>query len=145
MQEIIAGLDAEIAHLQRARSLIAQLTSVGNDRLAANPISSTQAAKRRVLSLEARKRVAAAQRLRWAKQKSAKKSSSSKKEARSAQGRKTPAKAANGAKESAKNTIRVTHVPAKTRSERKPRTPRKAAVTHALSSRAEVVAVNKSK
>jgi hypothetical protein len=142
-QAIIAALDAEIARLQRARSLIAQLTPVENDPRAANRISPSQPAKRRVLSPEARQRIAAAQRRRWAKHKSGRQAGPLKKTTTSVPGRKTSANAANNAKKSAKQTVQVTRVPAKTRSERKPRTLKKAAATHALSSRAEVTAANK--
>jgi hypothetical protein len=142
-QEIIAALDAEIARLQRARSLISQLTPVENDPRAANRISPTQPAKRRVLSPEASRRIVAAQRRRWAKHKSAKKPGPLKKAAKSVQGRKVSAKAANNTKKSANKAVQVTKVPAKTRSERKPRTPKEGAARHALSSHAEVVAANK--
>jgi hypothetical protein len=49
---------------------------------------------------------------------------------------------AEGAK-SAK-AVQITKVPAETRSEKKPHIPEKAAIGNALSSRAEVAAVNKS-
>jgi hypothetical protein len=108
-------------------------------RVRANRIYPTQPAKRRVLSPEPSRRIVAAQRRRWAKHKSAKKPGPLKKAAKSVRGRKTSAKAAN----SANKTVQVTKVPAKTRSERKPRTPKEAAARHALSSHAEVVAANK--
>jgi hypothetical protein len=60
-QEILTALDAEIARLQQARGLIsrsAASTTIG-------------ASKKRTLSPDARKKIAAAQRKRWAKQKAA--------------------------------------------------------------------------
>ena len=72
-KEIITALDAEIVRLQHARSLI-----VGSGepkrrgRPAKSPPSTVPAPKKRRLSPEARKKIAAAQKKRWAKQKAAK-------------------------------------------------------------------------
>jgi hypothetical protein len=144
-QEIVTALDAEIARLQEARKLIAQVTSVEDGRRPTKARPAVQLTMRRVLSPEARKKIAAAQRRRWAKQKSAKKAAPLKKAAKTVQGRKAistkkaPAKAAK----TAKKTVHVKKIPSKTRSERKPRTAKKAVAANTLSSRAEVVAVNK--
>jgi len=60
---IVAGIDEEIARLQQVRSLLSGGgAGVGNGR---------RVAKKRVMSAEARERIAAAQRKRWAKQKKA--------------------------------------------------------------------------
>lgn len=61
LDNIIASLDAEIARLRQARAVLSKLTSE------AAPVR-----KRRKLSAAARKRIADAQRKRWAKQKAAK-------------------------------------------------------------------------
>jgi hypothetical protein len=72
-QEIITALDAEIARLQHARSLIA---ASGKPKRRGRPAksapSAVPASKKRKLSSEARKKIAAAQKKRWAKQKAAK-------------------------------------------------------------------------
>ena len=70
IENILAQIDSEIARLQQARKLLA---SIGD-----SPVSSTPSAKKsavkakrgrkRVLSAEARKRIADAQRKRWAAQ-----------------------------------------------------------------------------
>jgi hypothetical protein len=71
-QEIITALDAEIARLQEVRSFIAGSSNTrrrGRPPASASPVV---VSKRRKLSPEARKKIAAAQRKRWAKQKAAK-------------------------------------------------------------------------
>jgi hypothetical protein len=63
--EIISALDDEIARLQHARTLIAGLTTqkqIGRPLALASP-------KKRVISDEGRKRMADAQRKRWAARK----------------------------------------------------------------------------
>ncbi len=70
IDSIIAQIDAEIARLTQARALLANLGTVAP--AAAAPKAKTAKAKRRkkrVLSPEARKRIADAQRKRWAAQK----------------------------------------------------------------------------
>ena len=72
-QAIITALDAEIARLQRARSVIASSGEAKRPgRPAKSAPSTVPAAKKRKLSPEARKKIAAAQKKRWAKQKAAK-------------------------------------------------------------------------
>jgi hypothetical protein len=72
-QEIITALDAEIARLQHARSLItASAEPKRRGRPAKSAPSAVPAANRRKLSPEARKKIAAAQKKRWAKQRAAK-------------------------------------------------------------------------
>ena len=66
MKEVISGIDAEIALLQRVRELL-QGTSVGNGIKRRNGPR-----KRRRLSDEARAKIAAAQKARWAKFRKAK-------------------------------------------------------------------------
>ena len=109
-QEIITALDAEIARLQRARSVIA---GSGKPKRRGRPAKSTPSAilapKKRKLSPEARKKIAAAQKKRWAKQKAAK-------------------------------PVRTTKIPAKKQPEKRVRAVKKGTAQNALSSRSETVA-----
>jgi hypothetical protein len=73
IDSILAQIDAEIARLTQARTLLATLGTVAP----AAPKATKSPAKRRkkrVLSPEARKRIADAQRKRWAAQKAKSKS-----------------------------------------------------------------------
>jgi hypothetical protein len=68
IENILAQLDSEIARLSQARKLLA---SIGTTSTAAEPKARKAAAKakpkkKRVLSAEARKKIADAQRKRWA-------------------------------------------------------------------------------
>ncbi len=66
VNELAAEVDSEIAVLRQARSLLAgNSAGWGGRRL------STKPRKKRVMSAEARERIAAAQRNRWATQKKA--------------------------------------------------------------------------
>jgi hypothetical protein len=68
--EILAALDAEIARLQEARNALAGLSAAkrrGRPSASASPNKTNT--KKRTLSAEAREKIAAAQRKRWAKQK----------------------------------------------------------------------------
>jgi hypothetical protein len=70
-QDILSAIDAEIARLQSARSFLAGAASTkrrGRPRTS----GSLAAPKKRTMSAAGRKRIAEAQRKRWAKQKSAK-------------------------------------------------------------------------
>lgn len=73
LNEIVAALDEEISRLQQVRSLLAG--TKGNVMYAANSFAfganQAKPRKRRQLSAEARERIAAAQRKRWATQKKA--------------------------------------------------------------------------
>jgi len=72
IDSILAEIDAEIARLTQARTLLAT-TGTGGSRSAASGRGVKTVAggrKRRVLSADARKRIADAQRRRWAAQKS---------------------------------------------------------------------------
>jgi hypothetical protein len=140
-QRILAALDAEIARLQEARNLIADFTSVESGRGRRVARLAVHPAKRRVLSSAAREKIAAAQRRRWAKQKTAKKAAPGEKPAKTVRRQKTASTRKASAK--AKKTVQVTKLPARTRPERKPRAAKNATAGNALSSRAEVVAVNK--
>ena len=71
-QEIITALDAEIARLQHARSVIASSGAPKAAHPAKAGLSAIPTPKKRKLSPEARKKIAAAQKKRWAKQKAAK-------------------------------------------------------------------------
>jgi hypothetical protein len=68
-EQIIAAIDAEIARLQLARSLIAQSATPKAYGQLATSMSNAGKQKARKLSAEARERIAAAQRKRWAEQK----------------------------------------------------------------------------
>jgi len=75
IESIIALIDAEIARLKEVRALLSTTSSVAT-RIAAPKAKKAKAAaapktrkKRRPLSPEARKRIAEAQRKRWAAQK----------------------------------------------------------------------------
>jgi uncharacterized protein YbaP (TraB family) len=64
---IVSAIDEEIAKLQRARALLVEANITGSK--VGRPARSTPAAKKsakRVLSPEARKRIADAQKKRWA-------------------------------------------------------------------------------
>jgi hypothetical protein len=67
-ESIVAALDAEIARLQLARTLIAQSTTVAAFGSSGVSISNDLKPKKRYLSSAARERIAAAQRKRWAEQ-----------------------------------------------------------------------------
>jgi hypothetical protein len=72
IESIIAQIDSEIARLTQARTLLASLgtstVSIAAPKSAKSPIKAGKKQKR-VLSPEARKRIADAQRKRWAAQK----------------------------------------------------------------------------
>ena len=68
MNSIIASIDEEIARLKSVRQLLA---GSGSTKASAKPTPTKPGRKRRRLSAEARKKIADAQRLRWAKQKKA--------------------------------------------------------------------------
>jgi len=66
---ILAAIDEEITKLQRARALLADVASDSVKRGVERPkgsISGSTTGKKRTLSPEARARIAAAQRKRWA-------------------------------------------------------------------------------
>jgi hypothetical protein len=70
--DILASLDEEIARLQQVRALLGAGGDAGIERNAARSVVTNGIGKRkRVMSAEARARIAAAQRARWAKQKKA--------------------------------------------------------------------------
>lgn len=69
-RDILNALDAEIAHLQQARSPLTGLSGPIRRGRPARPSSvTTNAPKRRIISAAGRKRIAEAQRKRWAAQK----------------------------------------------------------------------------
>jgi hypothetical protein len=70
-QDILIALDAEIVRLQQARALIAASSQPARRGRPPKATAAAEAPARRVLSPEARKKIAAAQRKRWAKQKAA--------------------------------------------------------------------------
>jgi hypothetical protein len=109
--EIITALDAEIARLQQARSLIAASDNPKRrGRRAKSAPSTIPAPKKRMLSPEARKKIAAAQKKRWAKQRAAK-------------------------------PVQVTKIPAKKQPEKRVRAVKKGTTQNALSTRSETIAV----
>jgi hypothetical protein len=65
-EQILAAIDEEISKLQQVRKL---LQSSGSTKLVSGFSGSGKPRSRRVLSPEARQRIAAAQKRRWAKQK----------------------------------------------------------------------------
>jgi hypothetical protein len=71
IESIIAQIDAEIARLTQIRSLLANTGAASSKATApkAKKAAKAKGKKRRVLSPEARKRIADAQRKRWAAQK----------------------------------------------------------------------------
>jgi hypothetical protein len=70
-EDILSALDAEINHLQQVRSLLTGLRSSTSLPAATATKPATKRRKRK-MSAEARKKIADAQRKRWAKQKGAK-------------------------------------------------------------------------
>jgi hypothetical protein len=71
INEIVAALDDEISRLQQVRSLLAGTKGTVTNKATSFAFGANQAKphKRRHLSAEARERIAAAQRKRWAAQK----------------------------------------------------------------------------
>jgi hypothetical protein len=71
IESILTQIDAEIARLTQVRTLLANTGAVRKNAVApkAKKAAGTNGRKRRVLSPEARKRIADAQRKRWAAQK----------------------------------------------------------------------------
>jgi hypothetical protein len=69
IDNILAQIDAEIARLQQARGLLATLgnTATKAGRTAKKAPAKAKTKKKRVLSAEARKKIADAQHRRWAK------------------------------------------------------------------------------
>ena len=67
-RDILSAIDAEIARLQSARSLLVG-TASGKRRGRPRTSESAAAPKKRTMSAAGRKRIAEAQRKRWAKQK----------------------------------------------------------------------------
>ena len=111
-QEIITALDAEIARLQHARSLLAASDKpTRRGRPAKSAPLAFSVPKKRKLSPEARRKIAAAQKKRWAKQKAAK-------------------------------PVNITRVPAKKQPEKRVRAVKKGIAQNALSSRSETVAAS---
>ena len=71
IENILAQIDSEIARLTQARKLLATIGNVSTQVAAKATKASAKAKprKKRVLSAEARKKIADAQRKRWAAQK----------------------------------------------------------------------------
>lgn len=67
LAQVVKALDDDISRLKQVRSLLTGGSTFGEFGVAA----AARTRKRRVLSREARERIAAAQRKRWAKQKAA--------------------------------------------------------------------------
>ncbi len=77
IDSILTQIDAEIARLTQARALLASLGTITIPAVEPKPAKSPAKPKRRkkrVLSADARKRIADAQRKRWAAQKAKSKS-----------------------------------------------------------------------
>ena len=71
IENILTEIDAEIARLKQARALLANLGSATTKAavMQTKAPAKVKAAKKRILSPEARAKIAAAQRRRWAKHK----------------------------------------------------------------------------
>lgn len=69
IESILAQIDSEIARLTQARSLLSNAGKVSAQVKSAAPSKPAGRRRKRVLSAEARKRIADAQRKRWAAQK----------------------------------------------------------------------------
>lgn len=71
IEKILVAIDAEIARLKQARALLAPLGGSASKAVSAakKAFVSAKPRKKRVLSAEARKKIAEAQHRRWAKQK----------------------------------------------------------------------------
>jgi hypothetical protein len=69
-RDILAALNAEIAQLRSVRYLLADSAST---KRRGRPLGSSSHSKKRTMSAAGKKRIAEAQRKRWAKQKAAKK------------------------------------------------------------------------
>ena len=69
IDEIIKELDAEIVRLQEAKQLLSGLSGNGSSPGTRRQKAAAVGKKRRVLSAEARQRIAEAQRKRWAAKK----------------------------------------------------------------------------
>jgi 50S ribosomal subunit-associated GTPase HflX len=74
IESILAQIDQEIARLQQARSLLTNLGSASFRGAGTAKKASGKPRKKRVLSADARKRIADAQRKRWAAQRAKSKS-----------------------------------------------------------------------
>ncbi|HZB89056.1 MAG TPA: hypothetical protein VE291_10390 [Terracidiphilus sp.] len=66
IETILAEIDAEIARLTQVRSLLASTGKVGAKLAAVKAAKTPKTRKKRVLSPEARKRIADGQKKRWA-------------------------------------------------------------------------------
>lgn len=73
IEEIVKELDTQIAQLQQARQLLSNGAGLTRKSTLADQLEPKVRRKKRVLSPEARKRIAEAQRKRWAAQKKAEK------------------------------------------------------------------------
>lgn len=71
LDNLLSTIDAEIARLQQARALLAGTSTKTRGKSAASATAAPKKKARRKLSAEARKRIADAQRKRWAAQKKA--------------------------------------------------------------------------
>lgn len=69
IETILAEIDAEIARLTQVRSLLAGTRTINSSGPKSKTSSATKSRRKRVLSADARKRIADAQRKRWAAQK----------------------------------------------------------------------------
>ena len=64
IESLLSSIDSEISRLQQARALLAGVSKSGS-----SPKATSKPRRKRKLSAEARKRIADAQRKRWAAQK----------------------------------------------------------------------------
>src|SRR5580693_9300569 len=101
-QKIVAEIDAEISRLQQAKELLTGTNTAENRKAPRNSVAGSSG-KKRTLSVEARERIAAAQRARWAKSKKAVKRAARNTSAVSVRKKAT---AANSAAKSAKRSAK---------------------------------------
>jgi hypothetical protein len=138
---MLDALDSEISRLQQARIALAGLSAPkrrGRPKATSTPSAGSPTPAKAVkgtMSAAGRKRVAEAQRKRWAKQKAA-----AKKAAKKTSGNPAKKAAKNAATKPSAKKVTVTKVPAKKQPERRPRVPKKAPAKHALSGASETVA-----
>lgn len=71
IEQLVVELDQEIARLTEVRNLLSGTADAPSQKRASGGSSAGNGRKKRVLSADARERIAAAQRKRWAKQKKA--------------------------------------------------------------------------
>jgi hypothetical protein len=142
-EKLLTALDTEIARLQEARAAIAGISIPKRvSRPSATTAKATRSApKKRTLSAAARKRIADAQKKRWAAQKKAATKAATKQITAKKQKKAAGKKVAKKVLKKTTKEVTVTRIPPKKQREREPRGPKKAPAGNALSGKSGVVAV----